>query len=170
MRCLLGFFLPILSHCSTSGPVRAETAFLDTDPGAGKATAVVFLSPDCPCSRSHEVGLKELADKHPEIRFIGVYSGHRVENAKKYFSTVRLPFPMTYDDNYQIADEFGALKTPHVFVVGKDRKFLFQGGVDDSHDATRATKFFLASALDAIGKGQNPNPSEVRTLGCYIRQ
>src|ERR1019366_8748372 len=59
-------------------------------------TSVVFLSPSCPCSISHEPILRELSQTYPEIRFLAVYSGPEIDAAKAHFEG-KLPFPIVYD-------------------------------------------------------------------------
>jgi thiol-disulfide isomerase/thioredoxin len=136
------------------------------------ATAVVFLSSRCPCSRSHEAVLKELAKKYPEVRFVGVHSNQNEPNeeAKRYFEKAALPFPVIEDTGAKLADKLSAFKTPHIFVLDPGGNKLFSGGVDDSHLAQNAKKQYLAAALKAISENKKPDPAEVRTLGCIIQR
>jgi hypothetical protein len=132
----------------------------------------VFLSSRCPCSAGHEEALKRLVSEHPEARFVGINSNadEPEEWAHEHFAQSAFPFPVVRDNGAVLADLWGALKTPHVFVFGAEGRILFQGGVDDSKQSATARKPYLAAALDAIKAGKTPDPSAVRTLGCVIKR
>jgi len=129
---------------------------------AKKATVIVFMSHDCPCSLSHEKELVKLYQTYSNqgFQFVGVFS-----NLPKDYN---LPFPMVEDTNSKIADDYAALKTPHVFVVDQKGNNLYRGAVSNSTKLESASKFYLASALEQIAAGKNPSPKETRSLGCPI--
>jgi peroxiredoxin len=138
-----------------------------------KTRVIVFLSAKCPCSASHEPALKKLHTEFSgsDFDWLGVHSNgdESAEKSEQHFKESALPFPLVEDPQQKIANQFGALKTPHVFIV-KDGKVIYSGGVDDSADANRAKTFFLKSALTQIREGKNPEPAETRTLGCVIER
>ena len=88
----------------------------------------------------------------------------------EHFGKSSLPFPVVRDEGFRLADRWGALKTPHVFVVDGRGEILFQGGVDDSKRPSSAKSHYLADALTAIQAGRMPEAREVRTLGCVIKR
>ncbi len=139
---------------------------------AGARSVVVFLSPSCPCSRSHEATLAKLAKQYPAFRFLGVVSNRRLngEIAKPHFVKAQLPFPVVLEEGVTTADAFGALNTPHAFVLDEAGNVLFKGGVDDSRNAGRATQHFLADALQALTEGRPIEVTQARPLGCAIRR
>ena len=137
-----------------------------------RVTAVVFMSARCPCSASHELVLKDLVKEFPEIAFVGIHSNTNEtdEESKKHFAESQFPFTVLRDNHALIAQEFGALKTPHVFIVNKDGDVIYSGGITDSHTAKSAKKNYLKDALLSVRAGKNPDPKEVRTLGCVIER
>jgi peroxiredoxin len=141
---------------------------------SSKGVVLVFLSARCPCSASHQERLKELSNEFESqgFRFVGVHSNsdEPVEMARKHFEESHLPFPILQDDGSKIANEYGALKTPHAFVLNPEGRVVFQGGVDDSHIAQTAKKHYLREALLAIAAGKEPPQKEVRALGCVIKR
>lgn len=132
---------------------------------------VVFLSSRCPCSQSHEHALAQMAQEFKEFRFVGVVSNgdERLTAIKEHFEEAKLPFGVIRDENLALANAFGALKTPHVYVF-KSGKQVFQGGVDDSQVAQTAKQHYLKDALTQLRKGLAPDPDSARTLGCLIRR
>ena len=72
------------------------------------------------------------------------------------------------DKEARLANDFGAMKTPHAFIVGPKGECLFNGGVDDTKDSSKAQKFYLRQALIDIKSGKEPEQKSARTLGCTI--
>ncbi len=136
----------------------------------GKSKVILFLSAKCPCSASHENLIKELSKEFPGISFYGISSNsnEKLVDVSQHFKEVNFTFPLLHDKDAKIADEFGALKTPHAFIVNGNGDILYSGGVTNSAHAPGATKQYLKEALINVVAGKNPEPREVRTLGCVI--
>lgn len=137
-------------------------------------TVIVFLSAECPCSAAHEEALRALSLTYAPkgFRFVALHANQNesIASARAYFGKAKLPFPVLQDTNAEIADRLGALKTPHAFVFDAGGEMVFQGGVDDSHDAKRAHVQYLKKALQALESGQKPEPARARALGCVIQR
>jgi hypothetical protein len=133
-------------------------------------SVVVFLSASCPCSNSHEPGLAALAQKYPQIPFVGILSNDASAQSAAHFAKGPIAFALLREPGHQWADAFGALNTPHAFLVDAGGKVLFEGGVDDSRDAKRASRGFLAQALAEVAAGKPVSQSRARPLGCAIRR
>lgn len=153
----------------TQKSVTFDPKNLDTN---SKAAVVVFLSAKCPCSKSHERVLRTLVKEFPDMSFLGVHSNadEDLPSAKKHFAKAQLPFPVIQDADSKIANELGALKTPHAFILDRTGNILFNGGVDESKDAEKAQTHFLANALTAVRAGKKPKDKFARTLGCVIKR
>ena len=135
-----------------------------------KALALVFLSAKCPCSASHEPVLTALAERFPDISFIGIHSNQNEETtqAESHFEKAKLPFAVLQDTGNRWADTYGAFKTPHLFLINSQGEVVYRGGVDDSRHAENASRHYLADALEAVESGRHPSVQETRTLGCVI--
>lgn len=138
-----------------------------------KASVVVFLSAKCPCSASHEKTISELAEKYSKngFEFIGVHSNQNesVEVAKSHFKESGITFPIIEDHGSKISNQLKALKTPHVYIIEKD-KIVYEGGVDDSADAAEAKIPYLANALKELSENKPITVSKTRALGCQIKR
>lgn len=141
-------------------------------PSQTPGTIIVFVSAKCPCSASHEVLLKELASEFKEFNFVGIHSNsdEDTETTKAHFSEAALPFPVLQDRKNSLGNQLGALKTPHAFVLGKDGRILYQGGVTDSHVGSTAKKHFLKEVLEDLRASKPLRHKEGRALGCYIQR
>ena len=133
-----------------------------------RETVVFFLSASCPCTKKNIPYLQTLSKEYPDFQFLGVHSSanESIEDAKKEFGA--LNFPIAYDEDMKIADQFKATKTPHVFVLNKKSEILFHGGVTNSVDPIRAKNFYLKNALEDITKNKEVRQKFAKALGCYI--
>lgn len=137
-----------------------------------KGTVVIFLSAKCPCSASHEGLLKDMANQFKDFKFIGVHSNsdENAEVTKSHFTESALPFQVIQDSKSRLANDFGALKTPHAYIISPLGEILYSGGVTDSHVGPSAKKHFLKDALDDLQAGKAVRMKEGRALGCFIQR
>ena len=135
-----------------------------------KGLVVIFLSAECPCSNSHIEEIRALTQENPEFSFIGIHSNIEESRSltQNYFKKAALPFPIVHDFKQVLADQFKALKTPHVFIISGSGDVLFQGGVSDSRNFESSKKKYLRDALADIKNHQAVRVSNARTLGCVI--
>ncbi len=141
---------------------------------ANRSTVLVFLSTRCPCSASHQPALNQIAEEFgPKgIQLIGVHSNanESLDEAKQFFSQSKFSFPVIQDSGSVLADQLGAFKTPHVFVLNPKSEIVFQGGVDNSKLFEKATRHFLRDALGEVVQGRAPKEQNVRVIGCQIQR
>ena len=80
------------------------------------------------------------------------------------------PFPYLRDDSQQVARAYGALVTPHPMLFDRNRRLLFQGRIDDSHDHPDRVKHrYLEQALEQALAGTPVTPSQLSVLGCTVK-
>lgn len=135
-----------------------------------EVTAIVFVSPICPCSKFHEKALKELAGQFPGVQFVAVYSGNDAmseDEARAHFRKTGWGFPILRDSGFELANKLGALRTPHAFVLNRTGEVLYKGAVDDTR-TNEPSQRFLQSALVAIQQGKKPETTSTRPMGCRI--
>jgi len=173
-HALLVLLFPLLCFAAPTSATISGTALLtgkalEVSPGK-IGTVMVFLSSNCPCSNSHVPLLKKVAEDFKDFSFVAVHSNsdEPLEKSKPYFKAAQLPFPVLQDHNAKLADEYRALKTPHVFVLSPAGKVLYRGGVTSSATAAPTDTQFLREALSDITEGKPLRRSEGRTLGCVI--
>lgn len=136
----------------------------------GKRKVLLFYSSTCPCSQSHFDHINQLKKDFAKFQFIGFNSSkhEKIEDVKKYYAGKNFDFPIFYDNKLKYADQYKALKTPHAYVLNKKGEIIFQGGVSNSRDFSRAKKFYLKDVLTAISQGKKSPLRTARALGCYI--
>jgi len=80
------------------------------------------------------------------------------------------PFAYLFDDGQEIYPQYGAKKTPHVFLLNAERQVKYIGAIDDSpRDATTVEVKYLENAITALKAGENPDPATTKAIGCSIK-
>jgi peroxiredoxin len=146
-----------------------------------KGYVIVFTCNHCPYSIAYEDRLIEMDEKYkalgypiiainpndPEVNEDDSYEKMIVRSKEKGFT-----FPYLMDEGQKVYPKYGATKTPHIYVLNKTEKgnqVAYIGAIDDSKDADAVTEHYLTDALDALLKGEAPNPSFTKAFGCSVK-
>lgn len=82
-------------------------------------------------------------------------------------------FPYVFDEKQEIFPQYGATKTPHVFLLEKTLKgnvVRYIGAIDDNYqDASAVKEKFLENAVDALLKKQEVPMAKTKAIGCTIK-
>ena len=77
----------------------------------------------------------------------------------------------TVDKNSELADAFGATRTPEVFLFDGNGKLVYKGAIDDnSEDANAVLKPYLGVALQSLLNGVEINSNATKSIGCTIKR
>ena len=75
------------------------------------------------------------------------------------------------DKNNEIADAFGANRTPENFLFDKNLKLVYHGAIDDNpSDAGNVTRQHLKEAMNDMIAGKDISVKESRSMGCTINR
>lgn len=133
-------------------------------------SVVLFLSKDCPCSKGNIDYINELSRQFPNFRFLGIHSKKKTpyDEIAAYLNDTKLDFEVYADNDLSIADQFKALKTPHIFILNPQGEVIYNGGITNSTFPKNAKEFYLKEALVDIQNHKLPSHAETKTLGCFI--
>lgn len=147
----------------------AETLFGDKKQ---KATVIVFLSAECPCSASYNDRIRVLAEQYGPrgVRFVAVNAcaGEDAKQIQAFVRAAHFPFPVLRDEAGTVAGDLHAQVTPEAYAMDAQGILRFHGGVDDNRDAKAVTSSDLRNALDFMMAGKNPPRAETAAFGCAI--
>ncbi|MCB0534952.1 MAG: thioredoxin family protein [Lewinellaceae bacterium] len=83
----------------------------------------------------------------------------------------RYPFVYLHDADQTVYPKFGANRTPHVFVLNKDKVVRYIGAIDDNPETPSAVrKKYVENAVEAVLRDERPNPDLTRAIGCPIKR
>ena len=144
-----------------------------------KGYIVIFTCNHCPYAKAYEQRIIELHKKYEPQGFPVIaispndpdlYPEDNYEMMQARAKEKNYPFVYLFDDGQKVYPKFGATRTPHVFLLTKDLQVAYIGAIDDnSQDASSVKEKYVENAIAALMKGEKPNPSETRAIGCTIR-
>lgn len=144
-----------------------------------KGYIVVFTCNHCPYAKAYEQRIIDLHKKYAPMGFsvVAINSNDKdvqpqdsYDNMKKLAKKKKYPFNYVYDETQEIAKAFGATRTPHVYVLDKDRVVRYIGAIDDnSEDPAMAKEHYVANAVDALLSGKEIATKETKAIGCGIK-
>jgi peroxiredoxin len=75
------------------------------------------------------------------------------------------------DKDHEVADAFGANRTPECFLFDKNLKLVYHGAIDDSpSDVTAIKRIHLQEAINEMAAGKEVTVKESRSVGCTIKR
>jgi len=140
---------------------------------------VIFSCNTCPWVKRWEDRYVELAKTY-KPKGVGVIainsnesnfqSSESLDEMRKIAEEKKYNFFYAMDDGSKLAREFGASKTPHVFLFDKNDNLVYRGAVDDNpKTAKKVKKPYVASAIDAMLVGNDIKYASTKALGCGIK-
>jgi len=140
-----------------------------------KAILVVFTCNHCPVAKAYEDRIAELqedyANEGVEVVAINVNNieADRLPAMKERAEEKGFKFDYLYDPSQEIGRAFGAMVTPHAFLLDENHKVVYMGAIDDNMNPNKAEQFHLRDALDAVLEGRPVETSETKPMGCGIQ-
>lgn len=147
-----------------------------------KGFIVIFTCNTCPYSVAYEDRIIELDKKYkskgypviainpnnPKVKKGDDFSDMQVRAKEKGFT-----FPYLFDDGQHIYPQYGATRTPHVFILNKENQELiveYIGAIDNnSQDADAVSEKYVENAVDALLKSEKPTLNFTKAIGCGIK-
>lgn len=146
---------------------------------SAKGFIIVFTCNHCPYAVKYEGRINALARKYkpqgyillainpndPVVQPDDSYELMKVRAKEKGFV-----FPYLVDEGQKIYPQYGATKTPHTFLLDKDRIVKYIGAIDDNvNSASEVKEKYLENAIAALESGRTPSPETTKAIGCSIK-
>jgi peroxiredoxin len=147
-----------------------------------KGFILTFTCNTCPYSVAYEDRLIELDKKYaskgypviainpnnPAVKPGDSFDAMKVRAKEKGFT-----FPYIFDDGQKVYPQFGASRTPHMYVIAKTSKghqVKYIGAIDDNYkDAGAVSKRYVEDAVDALLAGKEVKVKTTKAIGCSIK-
>lgn len=155
--------------------VRGKQHSLD-DLAGQQLVVIAFLGTECPLAKLYSPRLARLHQAYGPrgVAFVAINSNVHDSLAEIAASarTHGLEFPVLKDHGNQVADQFGATRTPEVFVLDRDRVIRYSGRIDDQYGVgyvrEKPGRNELADALDELLAGKSVTRPRADPVGCLI--
>lgn len=149
----------------------------------GKTVVVEWFNPQCPFVKfAHTEGpLKDMAAKEIEqgVVWLAINSGapgkqgHGPAANREGVSTFGMTHPVLLDEDGTVGHTYGAVKTPHVFLVSPEGTLLYKGAIDNAPfgevDGGGEHRNHLAAALTEVRAGKPVSMPETPAYGCTVK-
>lgn len=147
-----------------------------------KGFIVIFTCNHCPFSVAYEDRIIELHNKYSQKGYpvvainpndVDRQPADSYEKMKERAVEKKFPFAYLHDESQEIAKTYGAVRTPHVFILKKEggkNVVKFIGAIDDnSWNVASVKKHYVADALDALIAGKSVKKETAKAVGCTIK-
>ncbi|WP_299102859.1 thioredoxin family protein [uncultured Winogradskyella sp.] len=147
-----------------------------------KGFIVTFTCNTCPYAVAYEDRIEALNKKYASKGFpviaimpnnIDVKPGDNMKSMQQRAKEKGFTFPYLMDKDQEIYPQYGATKTPHIYLLEKTDKgnvVKYIGAIDDNYqDASAVKEKYVENAVDALLKGEAIKVNETRAIGCSIK-
>lgn len=147
-----------------------------------KGFIVIFTCNHCPYAKAYEDRIIALDAKYKKLGYpvIAINPNNPEAQPEDSFELMKkrakekgFTFPYLFDDGQQVYPEFGATKTPHVFVLKKQNgknivKYI--GAIDNNYENPKeVTEKYVQAAVDALLANKEITTKETKAIGCSIK-
>lgn len=153
-----------------------------SDFNEAKGFIVTFTCNTCPYAVAYEDRIEALNKKYaskgyPVIAIMpnntDVKPGDNMGAMQKRAKEKGFTFPYLIDKGQKIYPQYGATKTPHVYVLQKTKKgniVKYIGAIDDNFQDANAVKTkYVEDAVNALLSGNEIKVKETKAIGCTIK-
>ncbi len=144
-----------------------------------KGLLVIFSCNTCPYVKLSEARIKEYSDyclaNGIGCALINSNEAQRAEDdsfdkMSAYFTEQKLRCTYAVDEKSQLANAFGATRTPQCFLFNA-KGLVYKGAIDDNvKDAASVKSPYLKEALASLLKNETPKTQETKSIGCTIKR
>lgn len=147
-----------------------------------KGFIVIFTCNTCPYAVAYEDRIIALDKKYKALGYpvIAINPNdpeaapkETFEHMQKKASDKGFTFPYVQDLGQTVYPKYGATKTPHIYILQKDKKQLvvrYIGAIDDNYkDASDVSERYVEKAVDALLAGKPVAQTTTVAVGCGIK-
>lgn len=147
-----------------------------------KGFIIVFTCNTCPYAVLYEDRIEALNKKYASQGYpliaimpnnVQTKPGDSMKSMKQRAIDKGFTFPYLMDAGQKIYPQYGATKTPHVYILESTTRgpvVRYIGGIDDNYkDATLVKTNYVEDAIEALKKGNLINQTTTKAIGCSIK-
>lgn len=151
----------------------------------GKVVVLEWINYDCPFVKKHydSKNMQSLQEKYTSKGVIwlaicssapGKQGNFTADEINKRSQNHGAKFTAyLIDEDGKVGKMYGAKTTPHMYIIDKDGKLVYAGGIDDkaSTDVNdiKSAKNYVSSALDEVLEGKKVSVQSSTPYGCSVK-
>ena len=145
-----------------------------------KLVVVYFMGTECPLAKLYAARMQRFSQQYAPrgVAFVGVSSNVQdsITELAAHARNHEITFPLLKDLNNEVADLFGATRTPEVYVLDAERRIRYRGRIDGQFTFGSGVGLAqptpkrddLVIALDELLAGKTVTVPETEAKGCLI--
>lgn len=175
MGTTIGAYAPDFELPGTDNTVHHLARYLEKY----RAVGVVFMCNHCPYVKLYLERLKQLQAELMEqgVTLIGInpndatqFPDDSFDKMKQFVVAQGINFPYLRDETQDVANSFGAKKTPHVFLLNQAGVLCYSGAIDDNPNQPEAVQVsYFRDAIAQILVGDSVKVSSTEPVGCSVK-
>lgn len=147
-----------------------------------KGVILVFTCNHCPYSVAYEDRIIQLHEQYAPRGYPVVavnpndavaYPADSYENMQERAADKKFPFAYLHDETQAIAKAYGATRTPHVYLLTREKdqyRVAYVGAIDDNSNEPELVKVkYLETALGELMGGLQVSVPQTKAIGCSIK-
>jgi len=170
---------PAFSLKDTKGKEHSLETILAKD--STKAVVLEWFNPDCPFVVKHHKNnttMKDLAEKYADegVVWIAINSGHEghsttgTERNNTAIKDWNIAYPVLMDMSGEVGRQYGAKRTPEMYVIAKDGTVVYHGAIDSDRSARNLGETnYVDDALRAHLAGETIPMQRTQAYGCTVK-
>jgi peroxiredoxin len=189
---LVALLLPVFAMAQGYKPGDVATDFklknIDgkyvslADYKSAKGFIVVFTCNHCPYAKAYEDRIIALNKKYTQQGYLVIainpndpileptdnYDAMKIRAKEKGFN-----FPYLLDNGQKVFPKYGATKTPHVFILQKEKEKLivrYVGAIDNNYsNPADVSEKYVENAINELIAGRPVSINQTKAIGCGIK-
>ncbi len=147
-----------------------------------KGFILIFTCNHCPYAVAYEDRIITLDKKYKNLGYpvIAINPNNPEKNKDDSFDKMIVrakekgfTFPYLFDEGQKIYPQYGATKTPHVYILEKTAKgniVKYIGAIDDNYENAKDVKVkYVEDALNSLLNGEEVKVATTKAIGCSIK-
>jgi peroxiredoxin len=145
----------------------------------GKVVVLEWTNPDCPFVKRHykEGSMKNLTSAYSEsmgVVWLTINSTNYMDAAANagFVKAEGISWPVLVDQDGAVGHAYGAVTTPHMFIIDAEGTVVYNGAIDDDPRGNMeagARTNYVADALNDIAAGKAVSTPETKPYGCSVK-
>ncbi len=148
-----------------------------------RATAIVFLSTECPIARAYIPELNRIHESFAGkgVEFYGVFSDLSTSRAEcvDFAREFEIAFPVLFDGSGEMQSRLEPTHVPEAFVLDGGKRLVYRGRIDDLYrelgrrqqtPTTRDLHEAIESLVGSTSKSGTPDLVRTVPVGCLVEQ
>jgi peroxiredoxin/mono/diheme cytochrome c family protein len=151
-----------------------------SDYADAKLMVVAFVGTECPLAKLYAPRLQAMSKEFDKqgVKFLCINANRQdsITEIASYARRHELKVPILKDVSHEVADMFGATRTPEVFVLDEDRKVRYHGRIDAQYGfgygvgyaKPKLDRRDLGQAIEELLVGKPVSVASTEIRGCLI--